>query len=60
MPSHSETKPDSARPSRRRFLATAATGAAIAGFPAIVRAQAPITMRFQSTWPVKFIYHELA
>jgi TRAP-type mannitol/chloroaromatic compound transport system substrate-binding protein len=26
----------------------------------IAKAQAPITLRFQSTWPQKFIYHELA
>ena len=26
----------------------------------IARAQAPITLRFQSTWPQKFIYHECA
>jgi TRAP-type mannitol/chloroaromatic compound transport system substrate-binding protein len=47
------------RTSRRRFLGAAAAGAALA-FPTVVRAQAPITLRFQSTWPVKFIYHEAA
>jgi TRAP-type mannitol/chloroaromatic compound transport system substrate-binding protein len=49
-------------PSRRKFLAgTAATaGAAAIGFPMIARAQAPITMRFQSTWPAKDIFHEYA
>lgn len=47
--------------SRRRFLSTAGTGAALAGFPMIAKAQtAPITLRFQSTWPLKFIYHEFA
>jgi len=48
--------------SRRKFLAgaTAAGGAAIAGFPAIVKAQGPITMRWQSTWPAKDIFHEYA
>ncbi len=48
---------------RRRFLAGAGAGAglALAGFPMIAKAQsAPITMKFQSTWPVKFIYHEFA
>ena len=46
---------------RRRFLATsAATGATALGFPMIARSQAPITLRFQSTWPLKFIYHEFA
>jgi TRAP-type mannitol/chloroaromatic compound transport system substrate-binding protein len=47
--------------SRRRFLSSTVAGAAIAGFPIVAQAQsAPITMRFQSTWPVKFLYHELA
>ena len=48
---------------RRRFLAGAGAGAglALAGFPMIAKAQsAPVTMKFQSTWPVKFIYHEFA
>ena len=48
---------------RRTFLGGAASGAglALAGFPMIARAQsAPITLKFQSTWPVKFIYHEFA
>jgi TRAP-type mannitol/chloroaromatic compound transport system substrate-binding protein len=48
------------RTSRRRFLGAATAGTAALGFPAIVRAQAPVTLRFQSTWPVKFIYHEFA
>lgn len=49
--------------SRRKFLtgaAAAATGAATLGFPMIAKAQAPITMRFQSTWPTKDIFHEYA
>ena len=49
--------------SRRKFLtgaAAAATGAATLGFPAIVKAQGPITMRWQSTWPSKDIFHEYA
>ena len=49
--------------SRRKFLtgaAAAATGAATLGFPAIVKAQGPITMRWQSTWPTKDIFHEYA
>src|SRR3954471_23267544 len=47
---------------RRRFLtgAAAATGAATLGFPAIVKAQGPISMRWQSTWPSKDIFHEYA
>lgn len=48
--------------SRRKFLAgaTAASGAAIAGFPAIVKAQGPTTLKWQSTWPAKDIFHEYA
>jgi TRAP-type mannitol/chloroaromatic compound transport system substrate-binding protein len=48
---------------RRKFLtgaAAAATGAAAFGFPAIVKAQGPISMRWQSTWPAKDIFHEYA
>jgi TRAP-type mannitol/chloroaromatic compound transport system substrate-binding protein len=49
--------------SRRRFLtgaAVAATGAAALGFPSVVKAQGPINMRWQSTWPAKDIFHEYA
>jgi TRAP-type mannitol/chloroaromatic compound transport system substrate-binding protein len=49
--------------SRRTFLtgaAVAATGAAALGFPRIARAQGPISMRWQSTWPAKDIFHEYA
>jgi TRAP-type mannitol/chloroaromatic compound transport system substrate-binding protein len=51
-----------ATPSRRKFLtgAAAATGAATLGFPMIAKAQGPITMRWQSTWPSKDIFHEYA
>ncbi len=77
-----QLKPDV---SRRKFLsgAAAATGAAIAAFPMIARAQdkkvdakaaapaapaapaivssaGPNSMRFQSTWPSKDIFHEYA
>src|SRR5690242_8836948 len=47
---------------RRKFLtgAAAATGAASLGFPAIVKAQGPISFRWQSTWPQKDIFHEYA
>jgi TRAP-type mannitol/chloroaromatic compound transport system substrate-binding protein len=54
------TTPAAASPSRRQFLGAAGAGAALGGFPMIAKAQAPITLRFQSTWPQKFIYHELA
>ena len=48
--------------SRRNVLkaAVAAGGAAALGFPAIVKAQGPIAMRWQSTWPQKDIFHEYA
>jgi len=50
--------------SRRDFLRKAAIGAtgaaAAAAAPTIIRAQAPITMRWQSTWPTKDIFHEYA
>ena len=57
------TKVAEASPTRRKFLtgASVAAGAAVAGFPMISKAQAgPITMRWQSTWPAKDIFHEYA
>src|SRR5882724_7535889 len=47
--------------SRRRFLG----GAGVAGkksvvAPSVVKAQGPISMRWQSTWPSKDIFHEFA
>ncbi len=49
------------KPNRRKFLAgtAAATGAAITSFPMIATAQ-PVSLRFQSTWPAKDIFHEYA
>ena len=50
-------------PSRRKFLTAAGAtvaGAAAMGFPMIAKAAAPITLRFQSTWPAKDIFHEYA
>jgi TRAP-type mannitol/chloroaromatic compound transport system substrate-binding protein len=49
--------------SRRKFIvgaAVATAGAATLGFPAILKAEGPITMRWQSTWPTKDIFHEYA
>jgi TRAP-type mannitol/chloroaromatic compound transport system substrate-binding protein len=58
---NAQAKPDA---SRRKFLsgaAAATTGAALIGFPMIAKGQAgPITMRWQSTWPSKDIFHEYA
>src|SRR6266487_1886236 len=54
-------KPEAAP--RRKFLkgaAVAATGAAALAFPTVVKAQGPISMRWQSTWPSKDIFHEYA
>src|ERR1700743_3458911 len=46
---------------RRHFLKVAAAGsAATVAVPSIVNAQGPISMRFQSTWPSKDIFHEYA
>jgi TRAP-type mannitol/chloroaromatic compound transport system substrate-binding protein len=46
---------------RRKFLggAAMATAAAVTA-PSVVKAQGPITMRWQSTWPSKDIFHEYA
>jgi TRAP-type mannitol/chloroaromatic compound transport system substrate-binding protein len=48
--------------SRRNVLkaAVAAGGVAALGFPMIAKAQGPTTMRWQSTWPQKDIFHEFA
>src|ERR1700720_2140846 len=56
------TQSKSARATRRNFLtaaAAAATASAVAA-PTVVKAQGVITMRFQSTWPAKDIFHEYA
>jgi TRAP-type mannitol/chloroaromatic compound transport system substrate-binding protein len=47
--------------SRRNFLKVAAAGAAATvAAPNIASAQGPISMRWQSTWPAKDIFHEYA
>jgi len=58
--SNEQVKPEA---SRRKFLtgaAAATAGAATLAFPTIVKAQGPISMRWQSTWPSKDIFHEYA
>src|SRR3977135_141267 len=45
---------------RRRFMLAAGAGAAAVAAPSVVSAQGPISMRWQSTWPSKDIFHEYA
>jgi TRAP-type mannitol/chloroaromatic compound transport system substrate-binding protein len=55
--------PEKSSGTRRKFLTGAAavtTGAAITGFPMIAKAQGVVSMRWQSTWPAKDIFHEYA
>jgi TRAP-type mannitol/chloroaromatic compound transport system substrate-binding protein len=63
MPAQSkaEEKP-TPKVARRNILkaALAAGGAAVVGFPNVVKAQGATTMRWQSTWPQKDIFHEYA
>jgi len=59
--SRTVSTPTSKTASRRKFLlAAGATGAAAVVAPSVVRAQGPISMRWQSTWPSKDIFHEFA
>ena len=55
-------EPETKKVSRRNVLkaAVVAGGAAVLGFPNIVKAQGVTTMRWQSTWPQKDIFHEFA
>ena len=57
----SETKSTAKAVNRRKFLrgAAIATAATVAA-PSAVSAQGPISMRWQSTWPAKDIFHEYA
>jgi len=56
------TKPTKGKTSsRRNFLKVAAAGAAATvAAPNIASAQGPTSMRWQSTWPAKDIFHEYA
>jgi TRAP-type mannitol/chloroaromatic compound transport system substrate-binding protein len=51
---------DSKATSRRKFLTGAALASAAVAAPTVVKAQGPISMRWQSTWPSKDIFHEYA
>jgi TRAP-type mannitol/chloroaromatic compound transport system substrate-binding protein len=62
-PKEEETMSDKAASvTRRKFLKTGAlaAGAATIAAPSVVKAQGPISMRWQSTWPSKDIFHEYA
>jgi TRAP-type mannitol/chloroaromatic compound transport system substrate-binding protein len=54
-------KSPSAAATRRKFLkgAALATAATVVA-PSVVRAQGPVNLRWQSTWPSKDIFHEYA
>jgi TRAP-type mannitol/chloroaromatic compound transport system substrate-binding protein len=54
-------QPTTVEAPRRRFLkGAAAAGAATLAFPMVARGQGTISMRWQSTWPAKDIFHEYA
>ncbi|OLB71096.1 MAG: C4-dicarboxylate ABC transporter [Alphaproteobacteria bacterium 13_2_20CM_2_64_7] len=61
MPMSAERSHMSKSETRRKFLkgAAVATAASVAA-PSVVKAQGVITMRWQSTWPSKDIFHEYA
>lgn len=57
------SKESQMKSSRRKFIASAGAAGAAAGlgFPMIAKGQTgPISMRWQSTWPAKDIFHEFA
>jgi TRAP-type mannitol/chloroaromatic compound transport system substrate-binding protein len=54
------TKAKAGSNTRRKFLRGAAVAGAAVAAPAVVKAQGPIGMRWQSTWPSKDIFHEYA
>ncbi|MGA9437613.1 MAG: C4-dicarboxylate ABC transporter [Pseudolabrys sp.] len=51
---------NSSTATRRKFLSGAAVASAAVVAPTVVKAQGPISMRWQSTWPSKDIFHEYA
>jgi len=51
---------NSSTATRRKFLSGAAVASAAVVAPTVVKAQGPINMRWQSTWPSKDIFHEYA
>src|SRR5712675_2109850 len=55
-----EKSPTPKAATRRKFLTGAALATAAVSAPNVVKAQGAISMRFQSTWPSKDIFHEYA
>jgi len=53
-------KSDSKTATRRKFLMAAGAAAATVTAPSVQAQQGPISMRWQSTWPSKDIFHEYA
>jgi TRAP-type mannitol/chloroaromatic compound transport system substrate-binding protein len=51
---------NSSTATRRKFLSGAAVASVAVVAPTVVKAQGPINMRWQSTWPSKDIFHEYA
>src|SRR5256714_11382993 len=60
QPMSSEKTRASSSATRRRFLLSAGVASAAIAAPGVVSAQGPTSMRFQSTWPSKDIFHEYA
>ncbi len=58
-PSHATRTPAKPKASRRRFMGSAVAGAAAVAAPMTATAQT-VSLRFQSTWPSKDIFHEYA
>src|SRR5262245_37972068 len=56
--SSSTDKPRPHSATRRKFMLAA--GAATVAAPTVVKAQGAVSMRWQSTWPSKDIFHEYA
>src|SRR5258705_4365462 len=55
-----EKSPTPKAATRRKFLTGAALATAAVSAPSIVKAQGVTSMRWQSTWPSKDIFHEYA
>ena len=60
MSNKKEEKKVSRRSVLKGIAATAGAAVASVGFPTVVKAQGPISWRWQSTWPTKDIFHEYA